>query len=132
MPPVGGDIAISPPLADNATTHRLAANYDTVTPAQRAGAVGIAMLGVVGAAGAFTTIRWIGKRAHPLISVNYFATWCTLVSLVAMITFPSVGFLLLVLFGVSGNLWLRHGKRGSVSLFSRLLLARLGVGKKTN
>lgn len=36
----------------------------------------------------------------------------------------------LVLFGVSGNLWLRHGKRGSVSLFSRLLLARLGVGKK--
>lgn len=57
-------------------------------------AVGIAMIGVLGAAGAFTTIRWIGKRAHPLISVNYFAVWCTIVSVVAMFAMPGVGFLL--------------------------------------
>ncbi|KAF2845761.1 hypothetical protein T440DRAFT_459688 [Plenodomus tracheiphilus IPT5] len=83
--------------ATNTTTpspNRLAADYDTVTPTQRATAVGLAMLGVVGAAGAYTTIRWIGKRAHPLISVNYFATWCTLVSIIAMLTLPGVGFLL--------------------------------------
>lgn len=74
--------------------HHSASAYDAVTPAQRATAVGIAMLGVIGAAGAYTTIRWIGKRAHPLISVNYFATWCTLVSIVMMAALPEVGFLL--------------------------------------
>ncbi|KAL6158413.1 hypothetical protein ACJQWK_03448 [Exserohilum turcicum] len=73
---------------------RLAADYDSVTPTQRAMAVGIAMIGVLGATGAYTTIRWIGKRAHPLISVNYFAVWCTIVSTVAMATMPGVGFLL--------------------------------------
>ncbi|KAH9876054.1 hypothetical protein J1614_003933, partial [Plenodomus biglobosus] len=88
-----------PTPAANSTTpasspDRLAADYDAVTPLQRATAVGIAMLGVVGAAGAYTTIRWIGKRAHPLISVNYFAMWCTIVSSVAMLTVPGVGFLL--------------------------------------
>ncbi|ORY10893.1 hypothetical protein BCR34DRAFT_625078 [Clohesyomyces aquaticus] len=68
--------------------------YDAVTPGQRAGAVGVAMLGVLGAAGAYTTLRWIGKRAHPLISVNYFATWCTIVSIIMMLSLPGVGFLL--------------------------------------
>jgi drug/metabolite transporter (DMT)-like permease len=52
------------------------------------------MLGVLGAAGAYTTIRWIGKRAHPLLSVNYFATWCTIVSIAMMFVLPDVGFLL--------------------------------------
>jgi len=37
------------------------------------------------------TIR-IGKRAHPLISVNYFSGWCTFVSLVAVFALPGVGF----------------------------------------
>lgn len=71
-----------------------ASNYDDVTPTQRLGAVGIALLGVAGSVCAFTTIRWIGKRAHPLISVNYFAAWCTLVSLVMQFALPDVGFLL--------------------------------------
>lgn len=82
------------PTPTNGTTSRLAADYDQVTPAQRAAAVGVAMLGVLGAAGAYTTIRWIGKRAHPLLSVNYFATWCTIVSTVAMLAVPEIGFLL--------------------------------------
>jgi drug/metabolite transporter (DMT)-like permease len=83
-------------LASNVTAepNRLAAEFDAVTPAQRASAVGVALVGVIGSAGAFTTIRWIGKRAHPLLSVNYFATWCTIVSIVMMITLPDVGFLL--------------------------------------
>lgn len=70
------------------------ANYNNVTAGQRAMAVGIAMIGVLGGAGAYTTIRWIGKRAHPLITVNYFAVWCTIVSLVMMLAVPDVGFLL--------------------------------------
>ncbi|KAK4904590.1 hypothetical protein LTR66_017887, partial [Elasticomyces elasticus] len=70
VPPVNGTVGIPD-----------ASNYDNVTPSQRLMAVGLALLGVLGAACAYTTIRWIGKRAHPLISVNYFAAWCTLVSI---------------------------------------------------
>ncbi|KAI9688488.1 MAG: hypothetical protein M1822_001437 [Bathelium mastoideum] len=71
-----------------------ASSYDDVTPAQRLTAVGVALVGVIGGATAYTTIRWIGKRAHPLISVNYFAAWCTIVSIVLMLALPSVGFLI--------------------------------------
>lgn len=60
---------------------------------------------------AYTTIRWIGKRAHPLISMTYFAGWCMIVSVVAIATVPGVDFRLpsnlqewgyLVLLGLSG------------------------------
>jgi len=71
-----------------------AASYENVTPSQRAAGVGVALLGVCGAAIAYTTIRWIGKRAHPLMSVNYFATVCTIISIVMMLALPGVGFLL--------------------------------------
>lgn len=92
-PPASGDGDVSP--ATNGTvTLPDASNYDNVTPMQRLGAVGIALVGVFGAVCAYTTIRWIGKRAHPLISVNYFAAWCTFVSLVMQFALPGVGFLL--------------------------------------
>lgn len=64
----------------------------SVTAAQRWGAVGVALLGVFGAAGAFTVIRYIGKRAHPLISVNYFAVICSIISFVALVVSPDIGF----------------------------------------
>lgn len=63
-----------------------------VSPKQHLIAIGVALIGVGGAACAYTTIRWIGQRAHPLISVNYFATWCTIVSVVVIATVPSVKF----------------------------------------
>lgn len=47
----------------------------------------------VGSVIAFTTIRWIGKRAHPLISVNYFALMATIVSTLVMTFAPGVSFL---------------------------------------
>jgi drug/metabolite transporter (DMT)-like permease len=95
VPPASGDADLVPiPTNTTANTPHFASDYDSVTPAQRATAVGVAMLGVLGAAGAYTTIRWIGKRAHPLLSVNYFATWCTIVSVVMMFLLPDVGFLL--------------------------------------
>jgi hypothetical protein len=115
--PSSGDVDFVPSNTTTASPDRLAADYDAVTPTQRATAVGIAMLGVLGAAGAYTTIRWIGKRAHPLISVNYFATWCTIVSVVAMFTIPGVGFLLpknlkdwcyLIFLGICGFVMVRH------------------------
>ena len=111
-----------------------ASNYDNVTPAQRLGAVGIALIGVIGAATAYTTIRWIGKRAHPLISVNYFAAWSTLVSIVLMVTLPSVGFLIpsslkdwayLIFLGICGFIMVCSAtlKSSPLILFSPLKLA---------
>ena len=94
VPPANGGSDTAVPVNTTADAHRLAVEFDAVTPSQRASAVGVALLGVLGAAGAYTTIRWIGKRAHPLISVSYFATWCTLVSIVMMLALPDVGFLL--------------------------------------
>lgn len=62
------------------------------SPAQHLQAVGVAMIGVVGAVGALTSIRAIGQRAHALLSVNYFSAWCTFVSLAALLVVPSVKF----------------------------------------
>ncbi|KAK0626783.1 hypothetical protein B0T14DRAFT_406174, partial [Immersiella caudata] len=57
---------------------------------QRLIGVGIAMIGVLGASGAYTFIRWIGKRAHPLISVTYFSVWSTIVSTAALLLAPAL------------------------------------------
>ncbi|RVX71415.1 hypothetical protein B0A52_04987 [Exophiala mesophila] len=64
----------------------------TPTSQEHLKAIGIAMIGVLGATGALTSIRAIGKRAHAFISINYFSVWCSIVSLVALIVFPDVKF----------------------------------------
>ncbi|KAF2101083.1 hypothetical protein NA57DRAFT_24049, partial [Rhizodiscina lignyota] len=76
-----------------AVEHVPSFDLDSVTPAERAAGVGVALLGVIGTAIAFTTIRWIGKRAHPLITVNYFSFMCTIVSMLVMAFAPGVGFI---------------------------------------
>ncbi|KAI0555767.1 hypothetical protein F4679DRAFT_5055 [Xylaria curta] len=50
------------------------------TTSERIGAIGVALLGVLGTSVAFTTLRAIGPRAHTLISVNYFSAACLIVS----------------------------------------------------
>ena len=62
-----------------------------VTPHQRTLAVVVALIGVLGASSAYTSIRVIGQRAHPLISVTYFAAMTTILSLIGILTIPSVG-----------------------------------------
>ncbi|KAK3988166.1 hypothetical protein QBC44DRAFT_105987 [Cladorrhinum sp. PSN332] len=64
---------------------------DLITPGQRVFAIFVALIGVLGAAGAFTTIRWIGKRCHPLITVTYFSVWSTVVSTTALLLCPVLG-----------------------------------------
>lgn len=54
-------------------------------------ATGAALLGVCGATLAYTSIRKIGQRAHPLISVNYFSVLTTIISMIA-VCLPSVSF----------------------------------------
>ena len=67
-----------------AATGGYESSFPTPTSAQRLSAVAVAMLGVLGGAGALTCIRWIGSRCHALISVNYFSVWCTIVSGMAL------------------------------------------------
>lgn len=55
------------------------------TPAQRLVAVCVAMVGVLGATGAYTSIRAIGKRAHPMHAMTFFSTQCVVASSVAML-----------------------------------------------
>ncbi|KAL8659422.1 MAG: hypothetical protein Q9226_000449 [Calogaya cf. arnoldii] len=78
--------------ATNATTHSQPTSADHVTSSQRLVAVGVALIGVLGAASAYTTIRMIGQRAHPLISVNYFAAWTTLVATAVLLFVPGMDF----------------------------------------
>ncbi|MCJ1333864.1 hypothetical protein MMC10_010570 [Thelotrema lepadinum] len=81
------------------------------TPIQRLIAVFMSLLGVLGASTAYVTLSWIGKRAHPLVSVTYFSAWCTFISIIALAFVPAVPFrlpattrewLLLASLGVSG------------------------------
>lgn len=55
-------------------------------------AIGIALIGVLGASFAYVAIRMIGKRAHPLVSVTYFSAWTLIISTVALVAVPSVPF----------------------------------------
>ncbi|KAJ3546094.1 hypothetical protein NM688_g5551 [Phlebia brevispora] len=56
-----------------------------VTSAQRLAAVGAALISVVGATGAYTSIRAIGKRAHTLHNLVSYSTQSVIVSTIAMI-----------------------------------------------
>lgn len=55
-------------------------------------AIGFSLVGVCGAACATTSIRLIGTRAHALVSVTYFSSFTTVISLIAMLAIPSVSF----------------------------------------
>jgi drug/metabolite transporter (DMT)-like permease len=61
------------------------------TPVQHLSAIAVALLGVLGAGGTYTILRRIGSRAHPLISINYFAVFCTFISTLALLLGPHVG-----------------------------------------
>ncbi|MCJ1439996.1 MAG: hypothetical protein MMC23_000478 [Stictis urceolatum] len=47
---------------------------------EHATAIGAALIGVAGGAGAYVAMTWIGKRAHAVVTVNYFAAWTVLLS----------------------------------------------------
>ncbi|KAI9731688.1 MAG: hypothetical protein M1834_004477 [Cirrosporium novae-zelandiae] len=63
-----------------------------VTPSQRVLATFLALVSVFGATAAYTIIRLIGSRAHPLISVNYFSMVTTVISCFSLVSIPSIGF----------------------------------------
>lgn len=140
VPPVASGAGDAIPSTNATISTGLDKPYH-VTSAQRLSAVGVALIGVLGAASAYTTIRWIGKRAHPLISVNYFAAWTTIVSTVALLAVPGIDFrlpanlrqwLYLIFLGICGFLMqflltagLQHekGSRATNMVYTQMLFA---------
>jgi drug/metabolite transporter (DMT)-like permease len=114
---------------------------DKVTPMQRIIAIIVSLVGVLGASGAYTTIRVIGNRAHALMSVNYFALIATVGSAVALLAIPDIGFqiprsardwVLLIAMGVLGfilqflltaGLQLDKSSKATSMLYMQILLA---------
>ncbi|KAK4221272.1 hypothetical protein QBC38DRAFT_135046 [Podospora fimiseda] len=86
-----GVILIAKPTSLFSSSSSDVEDDDGITPGQRIFAIFIALTGVLGAAGAYTTIRWIGKRCHPLITVTYFSVWSTIVSTTALLLCPLLG-----------------------------------------
>lgn len=74
-------IGISRPLTNNTCLlFGPQPGFPEATSAQRISAVLVALAGVAGAAVAYCSTLWIGKRAHPLIVNNYFAVICAVIS----------------------------------------------------
>ncbi len=73
------------PIDDNAADGQ-------VTSAQRMSAIVVGLIGVCGAAVAYISIRWVGSRAHPLVSVNYLSVLSTVVSAICLLLVPGIGF----------------------------------------
>lgn len=133
--------AAEPPSVDDAESSHSASDYNRVTSSQRFSAVSVALVGVLGQAMAFTTMRWMGKRAHPLLSVNYFCAMCTIVSAVSMAVLPGIPFLLpadlkewgyLVFLGICGfamqfllsaGLQLEKSSRATNMVYTQMLFA---------
>ncbi|KAI9059468.1 DUF6-domain-containing protein [Trametes sanguinea] len=114
----------------------------TVTPAQRVGAVGVALLGVLGATGAYTSIRAVGKRAHPLHNLVSFSSQCVIVATLAMIIMRTpvvvpmrwdwlLMLLLIGLFGFVAQVLLTMGLqretagRGTMAVYVQIIFATI-------
>jgi len=61
-----------------------AGDIEKGTPAERLGAVGVALIGVLGATGTYITLRAIGKCAHPLHSLVAFSSLCVIMASIGM------------------------------------------------
>ncbi|KAH8885601.1 hypothetical protein GQ53DRAFT_695486, partial [Thozetella sp. PMI_491] len=114
-PGVDGQASVSEGPTAWAVSHTTGGVVDPTpsTPAERSFAVMWSAFGSFGAAVAYSTIRVIGKRAHSLVSVNYFAVFAMVSSFLLLLILPDIGFqmpqttvqwLLLVCIGVSGFL----------------------------
>ncbi|ROV92308.1 hypothetical protein VSDG_07280 [Cytospora chrysosperma] len=72
---------------------------DAVNLVSRIWALCVGLLGVCGSAAAFLCMSVIGKTENPLTVVNYFAALCTVVSVIALLVLPGLGF------QAPGNVW---------------------------
>ncbi|KAK7682025.1 hypothetical protein QCA50_014989 [Cerrena zonata] len=113
---------------------------DSVSPHQRLVAVGVALIGVCGATGAYTTIRAIGKRAHPMHNLVSFSSQCVVVAVIAMLVLQTpivlptqldfVAMLIMIgLFGFCAQFLLTLGlqretaSRGTMAVYIQIIFA---------
>ncbi|KAI1186955.1 hypothetical protein F5B17DRAFT_401731 [Nemania serpens] len=77
----------------SATTGPTIVGAQELTTSAHLTAIGVALLGVLGTSFAFTTLRAIGTRAHPLLSVNYFNSLCIIVtfSVLSLASYLDIG-----------------------------------------
>ncbi|KAK8862189.1 integral membrane protein DUF6 [Apiospora arundinis] len=78
--------------SSNITSAATATPTNEPTPAERLIAILAALVGVLGGAVTFTTLRQIGTRAHTLVSVNYFSVGCVIVTTAALVLGPALDF----------------------------------------
>ncbi|KAJ3747844.1 integral membrane protein DUF6 [Lentinula detonsa] len=114
----------------------------TATPTQRLIAVGVSLLGVLGSAGAYTSIRAIGKRAHALHSMVAFSGYSVIVSAIGLaithtpIVVPTSPIWLLLLleigvFGFCAQIFLTLGlqretaSRGTLAIYTLIVFTSL-------
>jgi len=67
-------------------------NIETSNPEERLLATSVALCGVIGASGVYIVIRFIGKRVHSLVTVEYFAALCVMISLGGIVVVPGLSF----------------------------------------
>lgn len=79
-------------LVTQSVTIRRSNLVEAVTPTQRFVAIIVATLGIIGASGAYTTVRIIGKQAHALHMVTYYALLSTFGSAFFLIFIPGISF----------------------------------------
>jgi drug/metabolite transporter (DMT)-like permease len=115
-------------------------NLQETTPAQRLAGVGLSLIGVVGSTGAYTSIRAIGKRAHPMHLMTFFSLVCTITASLGMVVFNipviyprswrwSLLLLMIGVFGFVAQILLTLGlqretvSRGSTGVYFQMLFA---------
>ncbi|KAJ3544238.1 hypothetical protein NMY22_g2845 [Coprinellus aureogranulatus] len=115
-------------------------SHRDVTSQQRLVAIGVALLGVLGSTGAYTSLRAIGKRAHPLHALTSFSIQSVIVASTAMairrdeIVIPTkvewiAMFLLIGIFGFFAQVLLTMGlqretaSRGSMAIYTQIVFA---------
>jgi len=113
-----------------------------VSESARALAVVVAFAGVCGASAAYTTLRWLGHRTHPLIPVIYFNGVASIGSILCLVFVPFFPSLvlpqtglewgialglsasgLLMQWGLTIGMQLEKGGRGSQMIYVQLVFA---------
>ncbi|QSS59340.1 DUF6 domain-containing protein [Histoplasma capsulatum] len=133
-----GSSHVSASSSSWSSTHVEASSADSADDAyKRTLGILAALLGVIGATAAYTSIRVIGKRAHPLVSVTYFSGLTTIISLLAVALIPGISFrlpgnmaelLLLLGLGACGFLLqflLTAGLSATTMVYTQMLFAVL-------
>ncbi|CUS21461.1 LAQU0S03e03136g1_1 [Lachancea quebecensis] len=85
----------------------------------------VALVGVVGASNVYIIIRYIGQRAHAIMSVSYFALIACFVSLVGICVIPSMGFQI----PQTSKQWFLFALIGFSGFFMQLLLT-MGIQRE--